>query len=401
MRPFHLLVPLVLLLAAPVLAETETLPDEPRVFPILAWGGPPQAETTPERFRELAECGFTYNYSGYSSDEAVAKALDVCKLTGVKLIPSWPQLQNDPEGAARRFKTHPGLGGYYLRDEPAAVHFPELAAWAKRVQSVDAEHPCYINLYPNYAPPDALGTPTYQAYVDRFLAEVPVPFISFDHYPVVGNSLRGEWYQNLEIVSAAARKADKPFWAFALSVAHGAYPVPTVAHLRVQAYSNLAYGAQGLQYFTYWTTKSDTWDFHEGPILPDGKRSATYDRVREVNREVQALRTVFLGAKVESVGHTGATPPVGTRRYEAAPPVRSLSTHGQGAAVSVLSKGDRRFLVIVNRDINQPTRLELAFDPRAGVRRVNKAAELTDPAGAANELEVAPGDAAIFAWVAR
>jgi hypothetical protein len=319
----------------------------------------------------------------------------------VKVLFCSPQLQADPEGTVRRFMAHPGLGGYYLRDEPAAVHFPELAAWVKRIQSVDAQHPCYINLYPNYAGPDGLGTPTYQAYVDRFLAEVPVPLLSFDHYPVVGNSLRGEWYQNLEIVSAAARKADKPFWAFALSVAHGAYPVPTVAHLRVQAYSNLAYGAQGLQYFTYWTSKSDTWDFHEGPILPDGKRSATYDRVRDVNRVVQALRTVFLGAKVESVGHTGATLPVGTRRFQPVAPVRSLTTEGQGAVASVLSKADRRFLVVVNRDINQPMKLKLEIDPHSKMRPVNKDATLGDAVGANRVTEVAPGDVAILTWTGQ
>jgi hypothetical protein len=397
MRYLHLLA-CVLLLATPAVAAPDRLPGEARVFPILAWGGPPQDQTTVERFRELADCGFTYNYSGYSSDEAVANALEVCRATGVKLIFSSPQLQKDPEATARRFKSHPGLGGYYLRDEPGAKLFPELAAWAKRIQSVDAEHPCYINLFPNYATTDQLEAASYQAYVDQFVAQVPVPFLSFDHYPVIGTTLRGEWYQNLEVIRDASRKVSKPFWAFALAVAHAPYPVPTTAHLRVQAYSNLAYGAQGLQYFTYWTTKSDTWDFHEGPILPDGTRSATYDRVREVNRELQALRAVFLGSRVGSIGHTGTTLPAGTRRYEPAAPVKSLKTEGQGAVVSVLSKGDRRFLVVVNRDINQPMRLEVTFDPQAAVRPVKKDATLGEPLGASHAFTLAPGDAAIFTW---
>ena len=401
MRYLHLLA-CVLLAATPAVAAPDRLPEEPRVFPILAWGGPPQDQTTVERFRELAECGFTYNYSGYSSDEAVTKALDVCKETGVKLVPSWPELQKDPEGTARRFKANPGLGGYYLRDEPAAVHFPELAAWAKRIQSVDADHPCYINLYPNYAPPDALGTPTYQAYVERFLAEVPTPFLSFDHYPVVGNGLRGEWYQNLEVVSAAARKANKPFWAFALSVAHGPYPVPSMAHLRVQANSNLAYGAQGLQYFTYWTTQSDTWNFHEGPIRVDGTRSPVYDRVRDVNREVQALRPVFLGAKVHAVAHTGETLPAGTKRFETEGPVESLKTEGQGAVVSRLAKADRQFLVVVNRDITKGMSLELRFKDGTAAHVVNKKdGTLGDEVKSAARIDVAPGDAAIFTWAVR
>lgn len=377
-------------------AEPDRIPAE-GVLPVLAWGGPPQEHTTIGRFRELADCGFTYNYSGYGSDEAVAKALDVCQQTGIKLVFSAPSLEKDPEGTAKRFKDHPALGGYYLRDEPPANLFAELAVWARRVQSVDAEHPCYINLFPNYADAGQLGTPTYPQYVDRFIAEVPVPLLSFDHYPVVGQSLRGEWYQNLEIFSAAARKADKPFWAFALAVAHGPYPIPTPAHLRVQAYSNFAYGAQGLQYFTYWTQKSDTWDFHDGPILNDGKRSVVYDRVRDLNRELHAVRGVFLGASVVSVGHTGAALPAGTRRYEPAAPVRSLATEGEGAVVSLLAKGDSRRLLVVNRDINKPMRLDVRFDAGAGVRPVRKNGTFAPPV-ADHASEVAPGDAEIFVW---
>ena len=371
---------------------------EDDVLPILAWGGPPADETSPERYRELAECGFNYNFSGFGNADAMAKALDVAQQAGIKLMISCPELTSDPEGTAKRFKDHPANGGYYLRDEPPATLFPELATWAKRVQSVDPKNPCYINLFPNYATPEQLGSPSYAAHVDQFLRDVPVPILSFDHYPVVGNTLRGEWYQNLEIVSAAAKKADKPFWAFALAVAHGPYPVPTMAHLRVQMYSNLAYGARGLQYFTYWTFKSDTWDFHDAPILPDGKRSPVYDLVRDLNRELQAMRGVFVGSIVVSVAHTGDNIPAGTRKYEPAAPVQSLATQGQGAVVSQLSKGDRRFLVIVNRDINAAMPLDVAFAPAAKVAVMKKDGSPGDVVPNRAQIKVAPGDAVIFAW---
>src|SRR5437868_3488260 len=81
---------------------------------------------------------------------------------------------------------------------------------------------------------------------------------------------------------------------FALTVAHGPYPIPTIEQLRVQVFSDLAYGAQGIQYFTYWTSKSDTWNFHEAPIDVSGKRTAVYDRVKQMNAEIRALSPVFL-----------------------------------------------------------------------------------------------------------
>jgi hypothetical protein len=378
-------------------AAPERLVEE-RVLPILAWIGPPAEQANVERYRELAECGFTHNFTGFPSADAMARALDVAQETGVKVFVSCPELQSDPEGTAKRFRNHPALAGYHLRDEPSAALFPELAAWVKRIRSVDAEHPCYINLFPNYADPAQLGTPTYREHVDQFIRQVPVQFVSFDHYPVVGRSLRDGFYENLEIVAAASRDAGKPFWAFSLAVAHGPYPVATTAHIRLQMYSNLAYGAQGLQYFTYWTVPSDTWNFHEAPILPDGRRGAVYARVQEVNRELQARRGVFLGSTVESVGHTGANIPHGTRPYHAAPPVQSLKTEGQGAAVSILCKGDRRFLVAVNRDINAAMKLDVQLQDDAGVRIVKKDGTLGDALGNAYRADVDPGDVVVLTW---
>jgi hypothetical protein len=391
-------VALVLTLSAPAVA-VEKLPDAPPLT-ILAWGGPPQDQTTPERYKELADAGFTHNYSGFGNADAMAKALEVARGAGVKLMISIPELAGDPEGTARRFKDHPAVGGYSLRDEPAAVHFDELAKWVKRIQSVDPspDHPCYINLYPNYCPPSGLGTATYREYVDKFVAEVPVPLISFDHYPVVGDKLRPEWYENLEVISAKSREPGKPFWAFALAVAHGPYPVATLPHLRVQAYSNLAYGAQGIQYFTYWTSPSDTWNFHEGPIGLDGRRTAVYERVKEVNQELQAQRGVFAGSKVLSVGHTGKDLPAGTRRFEAASPVRVVETDGTGAVASILSKSDWRFLVVVNRDINKPMALRLGIDPAVQPSLVDKNGSLHPIPDGRHRADVPPGDAAIVAW---
>jgi hypothetical protein len=386
-----------------------SLPAEQQLFPVFAWIGPPPEQTTVERYRELRDCGFTHSFTHMPGNDAAAKALDVAREAGVKLALSTADLRHDPEGTVKRFKDHPALGGYFLRDEPSASDFADLAAWAKRIQAVDAEHPCYINLFPNYATPAQLGTADYREHVSRFVAEVPVPFISFDHYPVVAAeggrvSVRPEWYENLEIIAGAAKAARKPFWAFALSVAHDPYPVATAEHLRLQVYSNLAYGAQGIQYFMYWTAESETWNFHEGPVSADGKRTAVYDRVRAMNEEIQGLRGVFLGAEVLCVGHTGE-PPRGTRAYAAASPVKELRTSGSdGAVVSLLSKGDRRFLVVVNRDVNRPMALNVALDGSKPVMQVAKNGEMAGPAGETGDehkVTLEPGNLSILTWLAN
>lgn len=380
-------------------------------FPVLAWVGVPEKETTVERFRELKASGININFSSYSGIEAVEKALDIARQTGVKLMPYCPELKSAPEQTVKRLKKHPALFGYHLRDEPNATDFPELAIWMKRIQAVDKQHPCYINLFPNYAALPQLfaqdyelqsGKDMYAEHVDVFLKEVPAPFISFDHYPVIEKNnakmLRPEWYKNLEIIAAASQKSGLPFWAFALSVAHGTYPVPTAAEIRLQMYSNLAYGAQALQYFTYWTPGiNSSWDFHHAPIGLDGKRTDVYDRIKLVNSEIQDLSGVFLNARLVSVAHTGIHIPSGTRKMDKLPaPFTVLETGDSGAVVSVLQKNDRRFLVIVNRDFQNPMKLTVAAGDM--VKRVLKDGTMVPANVYTNTLAVDPGDVIIYTW---
>ncbi len=366
-------------------------------FPIHAWASVPADQTTAQRYRELADCGFTSSFSGFPDPKSAAAALDVAQSAGVKLFISLPQLADNPEATARRFMYHPALGGYHLQDEPSAAEFPKLARWTARIEAVDRSHPCYINLFPTYADAQQLGCPTYQEYVDRFISRVPVRFISFDHYPIVGGQVRGDWYQNLEIIRNASINTRKPFWAFCLSVAHGPYPVPTIAHLRLQAFSDLAYGAQCIQYFTYWTPSDSPWNFRDGPIDARGNRTATYSLVKQMNAEIQALAPVFLGCRVLSVAHTDPQP-AGTTAYRPAEPVKSLQTDGSGALVSLLANSGHRYLAVVNRDIAKPMTLRIAFAPAASVRSVDKTGISKPLPDASYSGQLDPGDICLFAW---
>lgn len=366
-------------------------------IPVLAWHSIPASETTLARYQEMKDAGITTSLSFFPDMDAMANALDVAKKAGVTLIAYCPELKTDPEGTVKRFRNHPAVAAWMLRDEPCRTDFADLATWTRRIRAVDEKHFCYLNLFPNYANEQQLGTKTYQEHVELFVEEVPVQVISFDHYPVIGDSLRPGWYENLEIISEAARKAEKPFWAFALAVAHGPYPVATVPQIRLQVYSDLAYGAQGIQYFTYWTPVDTQWDFHNGPITADGKRTEVYDRIREVNREIKKLSKVFLGARVLSVTHTGNMIPAGTKPLAQLPdPIKMLKTEGKGAVVSVLENGDKNYLVIVNRDFLSPMKLTLECSPE--VKRILKDGSDVPVSAYASTQEVDLGDAVIYRW---
>jgi hypothetical protein len=389
-------------------AETPDDIARPQTRPtiqVLAWGGPP---ATIDRLREMAEAGFTISFNGFADLNAAVAGLDAARVAGVRLLVSCPQLKSDPAAAAEKLRSHPALAGYFLKDEPAASSFAELARWLRQLRAADGEHDAYINLFPNYATAQQLGVTTYQEYLDEFVKTVPVSFLSFDHYPVVQRPggtavLRPLWYENLGQASAAARRARVPLWAFALSTRHFNYPTATLAHLRVQAFSDLAYGAQTIQYFIYWQGDSNTSLFKDAP-LEDGKRTAVYDRVKQVNQEVRGLAAVFAGSQVIALGHTGRPIPQGSDRYEPRPPVSAIKTDGppgSGALVSLLSNGDRRFLVLVNRDINAALVVSMTLDDSpqaAGIELVEKDGRVRALVDKVFQTELAPGDIAVFAW---
>lgn len=378
----------------------------PEPLPILAWIGPPADQTTPERYRELADAGFNASFSGFPDLAAMERALDVAGGAGVKLMASCPELRADPEAAAARLKGHPALAGYFLTDEPGADAFDELGDWARRLRAADPGHPCYVNLLPTYASPAQLGTATYAEHLDKFLEKFPASFLTFDHYPILGDKLRVDWHENLALVSAAARRAGIPFWAFALSVAHAPYRVATVDNLRLQVYTDLAFGARAIEYFTYWTPVTTQWNFNTAPIETDGRRTEVYDRVKQVNAELQAVWPVFAGAEVVRVSFAGPDVPRGLTAWTPEPPVAALETAGGSALVSRLRNGEWEVLAVVATELKKSLDLKLKFaDPGGGgdsgsgaVYQMAKDGKFAPLAALEFADSVAPGDMRILIW---
>ena len=377
-----------------------------REFPILAWYSIPAGETTVERYKEMKEAGINHSLSFFSNADQMQKALDVAENAGVKMLVACPELKKEPEKTVKRFMNHPALAGYHLIDEPKISLFPELSEWAKKIQAVDNKHFCYVNLFPNFADSTQLGTTNYKEYVQEYIRQIPVQFVSFDYYPVMKDRLSKTWYENLELIATESKKADKPFWAFALTTNYDNDHVTpqTIAAMRLQVYSNLAYGAQGIQYFTYWSATSvnapSGEDQRGAPISANGKRSVVYDRVKLMSQEIQNLAGVFLGSKVVSVRHTGLGKiPAGTIRLTSLPKaIKVLDTNGAPAIVSVLQNGENAFLVVVNKDFLSS--INLTVFGNDSLKKILKDGTIVPASVYESSLELEPGDAAVYMFPA-
>src|SRR5690606_11348891 len=177
-----------------------------------------------------------------------------------------------------------------------------------------------------------------------------------------------------------------PLWTLNLAASHyhvdRFFPVPTLEHLRLQVYSNLAYGSQTLQYYTY-TTPKDAPQYR-APIKSDGSTSDIYPVLQKVNQEVIGLSGVFVGARKLNVWHTGKNLPLGTKPLELPKPFEYLTTEGDGAVVSLLENGDRRYLMVVNRSFTD--NMTLKIKASKNVQEVDKEAYLSKESLAAEKV---------------
>ena len=158
----------------------------------------------------------------------------------------------------------------------------------------------------------------------------------------------------------------------------------------------MAYGAQGIQYFTYWQPVSKTWNFYHAPIDKFGKRTDVYYLIRNLNKEIQALAPVFLGAEVISVSHTGKHIPDDTHRLTSLPmPFLTIDSDGPGVLVSHLHNNGKQYLMIVNRDIQNAQKVTLSIGSKK-VRQIMPNGTTTKLSTTTPVIE--PGRYVLYVW---
>jgi len=335
----------------------------PEEFPILPWSGTPGNE---EAIKGIWECGF--NLAGFMSPNDV----DVAAKLGMKCIVRDRRLYSGIDDTsltgdeiAKRVKDfcaplleHPGVFGYYLKDEPSAGLFPSLARWSAALKAEAPDALNYINLLPNYASPEQLGTETYEEHLEKFVETVKPSYISYDHYALMDDgSLRHGYFQNLESVRRVSLRHDLPFWNIVLSNSHFRYADPTLDGLRFQVYTTLAYGGRGISYFTYFI--SATGNYRLSPIDQFGNKTPTWDMLRNVNLQIHKLGPTYLKLKSINVFHHPEVPEgcggIETSRHIA------VINGGDFVVGEFFDNDGNPFVMVVNKDLHFSTAFDVKF----------------------------------------
>jgi hypothetical protein len=293
-----------------------------------------------------------------------------------------------------KVKNHPALDGYWLADEPLnEAEVKKIGPLARYIRQKDPAHFTYVNAVPNFA----LGGAAYEKYLDTYFRELQPQILSFDYYPLHQNFDMISYFDNLETLRRHTNAHNVP-WISIIQASkfEPDWRLPTPSELRWLVYVNLAYGAKGISYFTYWGPKKFN------GLYADGVRMPLMDTVTQLNAEMESLSKVLLPLRCESVYHTAPLPP-GTHAIPKDCPFQIDRGHGQFMIAQFINpKTKQKHLMVINRDYRSAHEVRLKLigaSLTAEFDRRNStfiSAPAVDWSGSAR-FSLPAGDAKIFA----
>jgi hypothetical protein len=349
-------------------------PAMPGDFAIMAWDNAPSDSALLEGIKDAG-----MNIAGFCKAEDV----DRIQAAGLTCFLQDPQLSNynwdappaeesvrkDVGALAHSFGDNPAVLGVFLTDEPRIHQMPAIGRVVQLLREAMPGKLPYVNLFP-YREGEVGWYTNYEDYVNSLIKAVHEPFLSFDNYSLSYEGMGDEFFTNLEIVRKTGLESKTPFWSCIQAVAHFGYLVPSDATLHLQVYSTLAYGGRGIQYFTYFTPQRG--NYRMGAIDQFGHRTPTWDALRRINGEINALAPTLAKLRSTGVYHYPDVPKHG----------RPLSESGLVRWISMVKDEDgyvppsveARFLIgefenenggtymmIVNKDLTYSFRFDIEF----------------------------------------
>ena len=368
-------------------------PATPRDFVVMPWDNTP---SDPELLQGMKDAGMNMaGFCGAKDVERVRAAGLTCVLRDPRLsnydwkkLPPEDHIRKDVAELAREFGSDPTVRGFFLDDEPRTLEMPALGRVVALLREAMPDKLPYVNLFP-YREGEQEWYTNYEDYAKALVDVVHQPILSFDNYSLSYGGMGDEFFTNLEIVRKVGLESKTPFWSCIQAVAHFGYLVPSDATLHLQVYSAMAYGARGIQYFTYFTPERG--NYRMGAIDQFGNKTATWDALRRINYEIHALAPTLVGLRSTGVYHYPDVPKQGQPLSESRLVrwIDMVKDEDQYVPPSVAARflvGEfedekgRSYLMIVNKDLTYSFRFDIEFKREVhNVVRINPYSGRAEP----------------------
>lgn len=329
-------------------------------------------------YEDLIDCGFNLGMV-YGDVDYFKKQFEIIGDLKFKYMIQNNDLFSDKRiNFIEAFEDVPNFGGWKFRDEPSFESLKVLQSQYQDMYKADPSNLIYINMAGVVGNYFTGPYPTLYEYLEYFQKMFNPEVWSYDFYPILirnGNLIveYETFYSALEAFSAISHKTGKPFWAYCESMAYRASsysrPPATEAYLRFEAFSALAYGAQGIVYWTYGQRAPQPSEQYQSALVNlNGKKSKSWYAAKKVNSEIKKYNDIFYRCKVLDIRHTGDKTYNGTKKLSGEfGPFKMVRCGKAGVVASQIENNGNIYIILVNRDVLNKQKISLELSDNKNI----------------------------------
>lgn len=265
------------------------------------------------------------------------------------------------------YSDYPSFSGYYVWDEPRREDFAAAKEMVKYFNEKDPSSLCLIAMYPSYGP--YKHPREYEEFLQEYVDVVNPQVLSYDYYPFRNNTHSSTFYWDFEVNRKIALRKGIPMWFYIQACQRPGWDNPTVSMIRYQAFSALAYGAKGIQYFIYRDIVGKNPEFVNAVVDSESRPTRKYEGIKALNGEILKLGPTLM--KLTSIGvyHSGSVPS-GCRGLDGNPLVSKASDN---LLIGLFEDPDSiDYLLVVNKDYESKQEVCLCFNKKVKLQEVSE-----------------------------
>lgn len=331
---------------------------------------PDGIEPTRAAYEELIDCGFNLGLTNGTLDYFKNQFKLIKGLNFKYLIQNDNLFTEKRKEFIKAFQDEPNFAGWKFKDEPKYSDLNQLQRQYDALLKDDNTNLIYINLVGVIDKTFTGPFTKFSDYLDLIQQKFRPEIWSFDYYPILVKDGKVKidyetFYSVLEDFKNISNKTGRPFWSYCESMAYKAKsysrPAATEEYLRFEAFTALAYGAQGIVYWTYGQRNSNSVETYTSALVNlNGKKSKAWQSAKKVNAEIKKYNEVFFNCKVKDLKHTGNKTYKGTKKLNGEfGPFKSISGGTSGVIVSDIESAGGNYIVIISRDVEKTQKVTL------------------------------------------
>ena len=317
----------------------------------------------------------------------------------LETLPSVNQVMESMQ--SKYYFDNPSFAGLVARDEPSLYCMDGMAIGNESlIRSTDAKKIYYSTLYPSGASYEQIGLDAsnkkavswdkYVEYATTYVEKVKPTVLAYDAYylhrkdaTIEGLNAGGEpgnYLGQLSLYRDLAMKSNIPFWVTIASYNHvyRTNDVPLKNNEWV-VNTSLAYGAKGVQYYTYWNidvadaNSTDRWNnqIEFGLVSMNGALHDNYYKIQRINQNIKAVDEVLLKSTHKGVMQFGEQKLNLIEKDTLNRYGKLKNIHGD-AFVGCFDNNGKDVYYIVNNSITEGIRtFKIDFNGKVNVRMTN------------------------------